>query len=166
MTPDNVELLTRLSDAKFEMVVIGGVAAVLHGSPLLTEHLDVCAPLTPENMARFVDVVGPLEPKFRFHPKRPTMPPNPEYLATFRNLNLATTLGDLDVLGEVPHLGGYVEAVAESEPVPIEGRLVQILKLDTLIRVKAAVGRLKDQMGVLHLDSVKKRKQRKPPETP
>ena len=30
MTPDNVELLTRLSDAKFEMVVIGGVAAVLH----------------------------------------------------------------------------------------------------------------------------------------
>ena len=117
-------------------------------------------------MARLVQVVASLEPKFRFHPKRPAMPLDAAYLATFGNLNLSTTLGDLDVLGEVPHLGGYAEALAESEPVPIEGRSVQILKLDTLIRVKAAVGRLKDQMGVLHLDSVKKRKQQKPPDPP
>ena len=68
------------------------------------------------------------------------------------------------MLGEVPHLGGFAEAVRESDPVAIEGRSVRILKLDTLIRVKTAVGRLKDQMGVLHLDSVKKRKQQKPPD--
>ena len=47
----------------------------------------MCSPFTSENMARLVQVICPLEPEFRFHPKRPAMPSNPNYLATFRNLN-------------------------------------------------------------------------------
>ena len=45
-------LLQRLSDAGIEFVVVGGVAAVLHGSSMVTRDLDVCASLTDANIRK------------------------------------------------------------------------------------------------------------------
>jgi hypothetical protein len=45
-------LLQRLSDAGIEFVVVGGVAAVLHGSSMVTRDLDVCAELNGENLRK------------------------------------------------------------------------------------------------------------------
>jgi hypothetical protein len=45
------ELLRRLVDAKVELVVIGGVAAVAWGSTQFTRDLDISAPFTLEENA-------------------------------------------------------------------------------------------------------------------
>ena len=45
-------LLLRLHDAGIEFVLVGGYAAMLHGSSLLTRDLDVCVALTPETIER------------------------------------------------------------------------------------------------------------------
>ena len=45
-------LLQRLADAQLDFVVIGGYAGVIHGSSLVTNDLDVCAVLSPENIAK------------------------------------------------------------------------------------------------------------------
>jgi predicted nucleotidyltransferase len=39
-----MQLLKRLSDQGVEFVVIGGVAAAIHGSPRATQDVDVRAP--------------------------------------------------------------------------------------------------------------------------
>jgi molybdopterin-guanine dinucleotide biosynthesis protein len=36
-------LLQRLCDAEIDFVIVGGFAATLHGSSLVTRDLDVCA---------------------------------------------------------------------------------------------------------------------------
>jgi hypothetical protein len=40
------KLLQTLCDAEIEFVIVGGFAAMLHGSSMLTRDLDVCAVLT------------------------------------------------------------------------------------------------------------------------
>ena len=45
-------LLHRLTDAGFEFVIVGGYAALTHGSSLITRDLDLCAVLTSENVEK------------------------------------------------------------------------------------------------------------------
>ena len=46
------QLLERLNRAQVEYVVVGGMAAVFHGAPLVTRDIDVCLPLTQDNLLR------------------------------------------------------------------------------------------------------------------
>ena len=48
-------LLKRLTDNQVEYVLIGGYAAIAHGSSLVTKDVDVCAPLTEPNISRILD---------------------------------------------------------------------------------------------------------------
>jgi hypothetical protein len=63
-------LLQRLSDAGIEFVVVGGVAAVLHGSSLVTRDLDVCAELSSQNLRKLRDALRDLHPVHRIGPPR------------------------------------------------------------------------------------------------
>jgi hypothetical protein len=52
------ELLSRLHAARVEfVVVVGGVAARVNGSTLLTEDLDVCCNMAEANMSRLVEAI-------------------------------------------------------------------------------------------------------------
>lgn len=55
-------LLQRFADARFDFVVIGGYAGVLHGSALLTNDLDICAVLSPANIEKLRDLLADLHP--------------------------------------------------------------------------------------------------------
>ena len=88
------ELISRLNVAGVEYVIIGGVAARFHGSPMVTEDLDVCCPMTENNMARLLDAIGPLDPVW-FDPRRIPLPRNPAHLATFRTMLLLTCVIDM-----------------------------------------------------------------------
>jgi hypothetical protein len=50
-------LLQRLCDAEIEFIIVGGFAAMLHGSTLLTRDLDVCAVLSATNVERLRDIL-------------------------------------------------------------------------------------------------------------
>jgi hypothetical protein len=152
------ELLSKLNAAGVEYVVIGGVAANLHGSPLLTNDLDVCCSMTEQNMGRLLAAIGSLNSVFRSDPRRIPLPTNPSSLARFNTMLLETDLGLFDVLREVTGVGGYDEVVRHTVTVDVQGRPVRILDLDMLIAATTAAGRDKDKVGVMHLESVKKRK--------
>ena len=47
---DFSRLLQRLADAGFDFVIVGGYAAMTHGSSLVTRDLDICASLFEENV--------------------------------------------------------------------------------------------------------------------
>ncbi len=158
MKTNNVELLSRLHDAGVELVIIGGVAAVLQGSSLLTEDLDVCCPMTEKNTSRLLAALVQLHPRFRFHPKRPYLNQSPKELSKFRTLNLVTDLGDFDVLSDVTGLGDFEALIGRTDTIDVNGRPMRVLDLDSLIQAKTAAGRVKDKLGVIHLEAVKKRR--------
>jgi hypothetical protein len=57
-----------LCDAGVEFVVIGGLAATLHGSATVTFDLDICYSRVPENLKKLADALAP------FHLSPPTSP--------------------------------------------------------------------------------------------
>jgi hypothetical protein len=54
--PDRADLdalVQSLLEARVELIVVGGAAAVLHGAPIATQDLDIVHRRTPENTQRF-----------------------------------------------------------------------------------------------------------------
>lgn len=76
------------------------------------------------------------------------------------NFTLRTTLGDVDVLGEIVGGGGYDDLVSRSVKLTVLGRTVLCLDLETLIRVKRAAGRPKDLEAVAELNEILEMKRR------
>jgi hypothetical protein len=71
-------LLQRLSDVGIDFVVVGGVAAVLHGSSMVTRDLDVCASLSGANIEKLRVALRDLHPLHRIATDRTSFMENPE----------------------------------------------------------------------------------------
>jgi len=55
------QLLQRLADAGLEFVIVGGYAAVAHGSFQLTRDVDICAVLTEADVAKLRQDMGVID---------------------------------------------------------------------------------------------------------
>lgn len=104
-TSGNLELLRRLTEAGVECVIVGGVAAALHGSSVVTAGLDLCTPFTREALGRLLPILRELGARFRAHPERPLLPDEPDRVAAFRHLLLDTRQGPIDLLREIDGIG-------------------------------------------------------------
>ena len=150
-----LDLLRLLAEANVEFVLIGGMAAVIHGSPRITEDTDVCAPLDDANIQRIALALQPYHPRFRFHPKLPPLPTEPTALHGFRTLNLETDLGKIDVLSEVTGVGGYDDVKKHSIVIEVGEMSISVLDVDTLIVSKQAAGRTKDKLAIPELEAIR-----------
>ena len=68
MSFDPVEICAVLCDEGVEFVVLGGFAAIIHGSPLPTEDIDVIPSRSGANLERLataLDAVGSKDPNRR-----------------------------------------------------------------------------------------------------
>jgi predicted nucleotidyltransferase len=140
------ELLRLLLDAGVEFVLIGGVAAIAHGSATFNQDCDITAPLTEHNLARLMAALAPFHPRYALAiPKRPVTE-SPAELSRNRNLYLLTELGRLDILSEVPPVGAYAEVATRAISLDLYGRACRVISLDDLIAVKRHLGRDKDRL--------------------
>ena len=62
------EALIILSDAGVRFVVVGGVAATLHGLNYVTFDLGFCYARDNENLSRIINALFPLNPRLREAP--------------------------------------------------------------------------------------------------
>jgi predicted nucleotidyltransferase len=148
---DNNGLLQRLSDANIDFVVVGGVAAVLHGSSTVTRDLDVCATLSDENVKKLRNAFGDLHPVHRISSPRLSFLETPGPGVPMKNLYLQTDLGALDLLGSITGVGDLDQVLASAVEVELFGRKVKVMGLEQLITAKEAVGRPKDLQTALEL---------------
>ena len=152
-----LDLLKRLEQHQVEFVVVGGIAGVFHGSQLVTEDVDVCAPLTLLNLERIVRALRGLSPRFRMHPKQIPLPDDVEELLGFKNLNLVTDQGQLDILSEITGIGDYDRVAPQTISIDIGGVACRVLSLDALIKSKKAINLPKDRQAVIELEAIRNR---------
>jgi hypothetical protein len=153
-----IHVLGRLNEHGVEYVVIGGLASVLHGAAVNTLDVAVVMAFTPENVQRLHAALQGINPRFRFTPKRVPLHDDWHDLVCFKNLNLITDLGALDVLGELPGIGTFEEIVPCTVESGANNVRFRMLDLETLIAAKSAAGRPKDKLAVMELQAVKARK--------
>lgn len=134
-----------------EFIVVGGVAAWLHGSPLLTRDLDVVYARTEPNLRRLAGALAPSHPYLRGAPPGLPFLWDAETLARGLNFTLTTDLGDLDLLGEV---GGATHETLLPRSFILRASDLEFrcLGLRTLIELKRASGRPKDFEAIAQLE--------------
>ena len=109
--------------------MVGGFAAVAHGVTQLTQDIDICCRMTPDNLMRLQDALSDLHPVHRMPPERPSLQLTPETAAEFRNLYLETDWGQLDCLGEILGVGGYDAVLAQSVEIELPGSACRLLAI-------------------------------------
>ena len=156
-TADLEALLEALVQGGVEFVVVGGVAAVLHGAPVTTVDLDIVHRRTEDNVDRLLADLETLDAETR--PTRiPPLRPTRDMLLGSGQLNLSTRLGPLDPLC-VLHSGEDYEVLIESAVTVSDGALeLRAIELETLIRVKTEAGRAKDKLAVPLLIALRDRR--------
>jgi hypothetical protein len=145
-------LLRALSEGGVEFIVIGGIAATIHGSTRSTRHLDVVYSRSPANLSRLVTALRPYEPYLRGAPPNLPFRWDEQTIAAGLNFTLTTTLGEFDILGELSGGGTYEQLVAHSLETTAFGVTVRTLSLPMLIHVKRAAGRPKDFEAIAELE--------------
>lgn len=126
-------ILTALRSADVAFVIVGGVAATVHGSARLTSDIDIVYQRSRRNIERLVDALTPLHPYLRGAP--PGLPFHFDVETVRRGLNfrLATEAGPIDALVEITGIGDYEAVLAVSEEVSLYGANYRCISLDALI---------------------------------
>jgi predicted nucleotidyltransferase len=147
-------LLERLCDSDIEFVVVGGFAAMLHGSALLTRDLDVCAVVSSATVDQLRATLKDLNPTHRFTPQRLNFLSVPASGVELKNLYLETDLGPIDVLGSILGVGDFAAVKSRAVQIDVFGRKCWLLSLEDLIVAKEAVGRDKDKLAAKELRAI------------
>lgn len=143
-----LEMLRTLDRHGVAFVLIGGVAARVHGSPSVTTDVDVCYDRRGDNLERLAEALHELGAKLRGVDEDVPFLLDARTLAAGSNFTFITVAGALDVLGEPAGTRGYDELVANAERIDLGGLEVLVADLDDLIRMKLAAGRPKDRIEV------------------
>jgi hypothetical protein len=151
-------IFERLYDEQVEAVLIGGLAAVLLGVPIITNDIDLCYDSSPDNVTRLVRALTPLHPFLRvarLSDEEARALPFVWDERTVRdspNLTLQTDAGPLDLLTTVPGVGDYAEVRSAAIRIELEGISVTVLDLPALIAGKRATGRAKDLLALPQIE--------------
>lgn len=147
-------LLGALVNGVVEFIIVGGVAATVHGSARLTQDVDVVYARTDDNLARLVESLAPFDPYLRGAPEGLPFDWSAATLRRGLNFTLTTSLGDIDLLGEITGGGGYQDLRPHSFEVDLFGHRCSCLELPWLIRTKRAAGRPRDLETIAELEAL------------
>src|SRR5258708_38519218 len=93
-----VTALRQLCEREIQFIIVGSLAAALHGVPNQTLEVALVYSLEPANIDRVLTVLLSFDAIFRIQPER-RLRPDRSHLAGGGHLNLLTSFGPLDLLG-------------------------------------------------------------------
>jgi len=129
-------------------VLIGGLAAILHGAPHVTTDADVVPELGRENLDRLSEALKELNARIRVagEPEGIPFDHSGESLSRVQTWNLVTDRGNLDITFVPSGTRGYDDLARDARMVEIRGMQVPVASLADVIRSKEAAGREKDRL--------------------
>src|SRR6266581_4362178 len=161
MAVDLAQVIPPLVRARVDFILIGGMAAILHGSARVTFDVDVVYSRTDQNIERLAAALAPHGPRPRGAPRDLPFSWDARTIRDGLNFTLATNLGDVDLFGEVAGGETYSDLLPHSFEVEAFGVRFKCLDLPTLIRIKEAAGRPKDREAVAELRVLLEESQKK-----
>lgn len=145
------EILRVLAEHQVEFVVIGGLAAVLHGADYITTDIDVTPRRTRENLDRLSAALDALDARIRVAVLPEGVPFSHDGRSLGRALvwNLQTPYGDLDLTMEpAAFADGWDDLHPDAVVVQLRGVKTEIASLADVIKSKAAADRPKDRVAL------------------
>ena len=128
-------------------VVIGGVAAILHGAAHVTTDVDVVPQDARDNLERLSDALKEIHARIRVSGEPDGVPfdHSAESLARVRIWTLQTDIGDLDVTFEPSGTHGYDDLKRDAIVMRLRSGNVPVASLADVIRSKEAADRPRDR---------------------
>jgi len=151
---DFAGLLHTLKRHGVEFILIGGAAATAHGAARLTLDLDIVYRRSPDNIARLVAALAPHQPYLRGAPPGLPFLWDMATLQNGLNFTLTTSLGEIDLFGEIAGGGDYTALLPYCVSLHLFGEDCLCLGLERLIYVKRAAGRPKDLEAIAELETL------------
>jgi hypothetical protein len=156
------EILEVLDDHRVRYVLIGGLAAVLHGAAHVTTDVDVVPEEAQKNLERLSAALKELDARIRTTGEPGGVPfdLSAESLARVRVWNLQTSKGDLDITFQPSGTQGYDDLQRHIVTMRVRGIDVPVASLADVIRSKEAAGRARDRAALPGLRELLSRQRR------
>lgn len=146
MSPQELDLrrlFAVLHAYRVAYVLIGGLAAVVHGSPFPTEDADITPNDDRKNLERLAAALRELNARIRT--EGVPFACDALSLAAVQTWNLTTDAGDLDIAFRPSGTEGYDDLHRDAAGVELYDVTVEVASLRDVVRSKQAANRPKDQ---------------------
>jgi hypothetical protein len=147
---DPQRIFEELAARGVDFVLVGGLAAQTHGSPRMTNDVDVIPRPEPDNLSRLAAALRALEARV-LNPGQEDLEIEAAMLPRATIWQFATRHGDVDVLHEAPGAAPYEQLRQRALVVSVGQVRVPVAGRDDLIRMKLARGRPTDHADVAAL---------------
>jgi len=151
---DPIAIIHVLTEHNVDCVLIGGLAAVLHGSPATTNDADIIPEMSMENLERVSSALRTLDARLRLASDPGGVPfdPHPALLASMSVLNTTTRYGDLGLTISPAGIDDFDSLKQAATEFDVDGSTILVASLDDIIRSKETANRAKDHatLPILH----------------
>jgi hypothetical protein len=156
-------MLAVLAAHRVRYVLVGGMAAALHGSEHVTFDVDITPELARENLDRLSAALTELGARIRTDAVPDGLPfeHSGESLGRSNVWNLVTEFGDLDLTMLPAGTDGYDDLARDAIRISLTGVEVAVASLADVIRSKEAAGRPKDHLALPNLRRALEAEQRR-----
>ena len=137
-------LLRRLHEHDVDYVLFGALAMVFYGYVRNTEDLDIAIDPEPENLDRVTEWLQSIDAMLKLNPSRPFGARERWGMQKGSNATVVTSLGQVDVVQQLPGMPEWPQLIAEAELYEIEGMRVRVMNRRTLIELKRLRGSNQD----------------------
>ena len=136
-------------------VLIGGLAAITHGAPLVTQDVDICYARDEENLQRLAAALIEVRAELRGADPGLHLRIDAKTLRAGDAFTLTTDVGWLDLLGTPSGTSGFDDLARTADAFDLFGCRVLVASIEDLIRMKRAAGRPKDLLAVEELGALR-----------
>ena len=156
-------MLRVLADHGVQYVLIGGLAATLHGSPLRTGDADICPSRRSENLTRLAAALRTMDAKIRSPDAAAGLPfaCDASFFHNVELVNLTTKFGDLDVAFMPAGTAGYDDLKPNIVQYDLGDLVVPVAALADIIRSKESANRPRDRAALPTLRALLARQPKK-----